>query len=112
MTTITDDFMKQMMAATKAYTIVILKEGPNHNRSDVNQIIWEHGRRNFSLRADGILSIVCPIRDSSNIDGIGIFNADENETKKIMDDDPGVKEGIFIYEIHPTRSFPGDSLPK
>ncbi|OIQ92883.1 hypothetical protein GALL_251780 [mine drainage metagenome] len=112
MTTITDDFMKQMMVTTKAYTIVILKEGPNRNSPDLNQIVWEHGRRNFSLRADGILSVVCPIRDGSNINGIGIFNADENETKKIMDDDPGVKAGIFIYEIHPTRSFPGDSLPK
>ena len=29
-----------------------------------------------------------------------------------MDEDPGVKARIFFYDIHPTVSFPGDSLPK
>ncbi|MBI1279492.1 MAG: hypothetical protein GC179_15285 [Anaerolineaceae bacterium] len=29
----------------------------------------------------------------------------------IMDEDSGVKAGIFVYEIHASRSFPGDSLP-
>jgi hypothetical protein len=43
--------------------------------------------------------------------GLGIFNTAEEETKKIMEDDPGVKEGVFVYETHPVRSFPGDSLP-
>jgi len=46
------------------------------------------------------------------VQGIAIFNADAEETKKIMDEDPGVVEGVFIYEMHPVRSFPGDSLPK
>jgi hypothetical protein len=29
----------------------------------------------------------------------------------IMDGDPGVQAGIFTYEVHPVRSFPGDALP-
>jgi hypothetical protein len=40
-----------------------------------------------------------------------VFNLDVDETIKIMDDDPGVKAGVFIYEVHPARSFPGDALP-
>ena len=44
--------------------------------------------------------------------GIGIFNATIEETKSIMEEDPGVKEGIFVYEAHPCRSFPGDCLPE
>ncbi len=28
-----------------------------------------------------------------------------------MDGDPGVAAGIFTYEAHPIRSFPGDGLP-
>ena len=28
-----------------------------------------------------------------------------------MDQDPAVREGIFVYEAHPCRSFPGDCLP-
>lgn len=59
----------------------------------------------------GVLPIVCPVSDGSNLSGVGIFNTDAAEVKIIMDDDPGVKEGIFIYEIHLCRSFPGSSLP-
>ncbi|MGC4034313.1 MAG: hypothetical protein QM764_00025 [Chitinophagaceae bacterium] len=112
MATITDDFMKQMLPTTKTYSVVILKNGPQRNQPGVEKIIWEHGRNNFSMRADGLLSIVCPVIDNSEVCGIGIFNTTIEETTKLMDEDPGVKAGVFIYEIHPCRSFPGDSLPK
>jgi hypothetical protein len=108
---ISDDFMRQMLATTKAYTVMILKAGPNKNLADAAQIIWEHGRRNFALRADGKISIICPINDGSGISGVAIFNAPEDEVRRLMDDDPGVKAGIFTYELHPCRSFPGDTLP-
>ena len=111
MTTITDEYMQQMSAKTKKYSLMILKAGPNRNQDGAEQIIWEHGRRNYELRADGVLSIVCPVGDGSDVCGIGIFNATIEEVKKIMDEDPGVKAGVFIYEIHTCRSFPGDSLP-
>src|SRR5665213_384760 len=101
MKTITDDHMKQMIALTKSYSVVILKHGPNYKMSGVEKIIWEHGRRNFSLREEGMLPIVCPVNDESEVSGIGIFNAGVEEAKKIMDEDPGVKEGVFVYEIHP-----------
>jgi hypothetical protein len=29
----------------------------------------------------------------------------------MMDEDPGVKTGIFMQEIHICRSFPGDCFP-
>lgn len=111
MAVITDYFMKEMLSKTKNYSIVILKARPKHSEPGVEKIIWEHGRRNFSLRTDGLLSIVCPVRDGSEICGIGIFNADAVETKKIMDENPGIQAGVFIYEVHPCKSFPGDSLP-
>jgi hypothetical protein len=111
MTTITNEYMLEMMTKTKNYNLVILKAGLNYNQPDAKSIIWEHGRRNFELRADGKLSIVCPVSDSSEVRGVGIFNVDEKELKQIMDEDPGVKAGIFVYEIHPVRSFPGDKLP-
>jgi hypothetical protein len=110
--TITDEFMRQMLATTRGYCVVILKAGPKKNDDGADKIIREHGRRNFALRADGLLSIVCPISDGSNVSGIGIFNASVEEVKKIMDEDPGVKAGVFVYEVHACRSFPGDSLPE
>ena len=111
MNTITDEFMKQMMMTTKPYTLVILTKGPNFSRPDAMVTLWEHGRRNFGLRADGLMSVVFPIRDDSDKAGVGVFNADAEETKKIMEGDPAVMEGILNFEIHATRSFPGDSLP-
>jgi hypothetical protein len=112
MTVITDEYMQQMLTKTKEYQIVVLKPTPAAaDYPDIRKIIWEHGRRNFSLRADGLLSIVCPITAETGISGIGIFNASAEETKNIMDGDPAVQAGIFVYDIHPCRSFPGDSLP-
>jgi hypothetical protein len=108
---ITDEFMQQMRTTTKNYTLMILKQGPEFVVPGVEKIIWEHGRRNFSLRAAGLLSIVCPVNDGTGVFGIGIFNTDIQEAKKIMDEDPGVIRSIFIYELHPCRSFPGDKLP-
>jgi len=55
---------------------------------------------------------VCPIADGSNVAGVGIFNANIEEVKKLMDEDPAVQAGVLIYEVHACRSFPGDSLPR
>jgi len=110
-TTITDEFMRQMISTTRQYCIVILKAGPNRNEEGVETILWEHGRRNFALRAQGVLAIVCPIADGSDVAGVGIFHASVEEVKQIMDGDPAVQAGVLIFEIHACRSFPGDSLP-
>src|SRR5579864_565461 len=109
--TITDDFMRSMLAKSKQYCLLILKRGPKANDPAAKQIIWEHGRRNFELRAAGSLCIVCPVNDGSDVAGLGIFTTDAEETKRIMDGDPGVQAGIFEYELHVCRSFPGDALP-
>lgn len=101
-----------MLTKTEAYTLVILRAAQNLNKPEAEEIIWEHGRRNFSLREEGKLSIVCPVIDGTDVKGVGIFSTNEEETRKIMEDDPAVKAGIFTYEIHPCRSFPGDKLPE
>ena len=112
MKTITDEFMMQMMQTAKPYTAVLLKSGPNVDQPDTKSIIWEHVRRNFALREEGLLSVVCPVAEESDLKGIGIFNADVDQTRNIMEEDPCVKAGIFVFEVYPTRSFPGDCLPK
>ena len=67
--------------------------------------------RNFLLREEGLLSIVCPISDGINVKRVAIFNAGIHEVKLLMDEDLAVKEGIFVYKIHACRGFPGDGLP-
>ena len=111
MTVITDEFMRSMVPHFKQFNVVILKAGPSIKEPGVEKIIWEHARRNFSLRADGLLPIVCPVADGTDVCGIGIFSTDTEKTKEIMDEDPGVLAKVFTYEIHPCRSFPGDCLP-
>lgn len=108
---ITDEYMLEMRAKARAYTTLILKAGPQYTQPGAKEIIWEHGRRNHALRAEGVLAIVCPVVDESDVAGIGIFTTDVDETRKIMDEDPGVKAGVFVYELHPCLGFPGDSLP-
>ena len=107
---ITDEFMRQMLAKARDYVVVILKTGPNRNKAGVEKTIWEHVRRNFALRASGLLSIVCPVSDASDVRGVGIFNVSVEEVAKLMEEDPGVREGVFVYEIHVCRSFSGDGL--
>ncbi|MFL5734796.1 MAG: hypothetical protein ACJ78Q_16690 [Chloroflexia bacterium] len=111
MTNITDEFMLEMLSTTKPYCVLILWAGPNSNHPDREKIVWEHGRRNFVLRAEGLLSIVCPVSGGGEVSGIGIFNAAVEEVKKIMDEDPAVKAGVFVYDLYASRSFPGDCLP-
>ncbi|MBV9614987.1 MAG: hypothetical protein JO031_05940 [Ktedonobacteraceae bacterium] len=104
--------MLQMRACIRNYSLLILKVGEACNQDSAEKIIWEHGRRMHALRAQGLLSIVCQVSDGTEVEGIGIFNASVEEVKNIMNEDPGVKAGIFVYEIHPCRGFPGDRLPK
>lgn len=106
---ITDDFMRGALQHSRPLTIVLLKKGPAFDRA--SPVIWEHGRRNFSLRAEGSLAIVCPISDDSEYAGVGIFDCDIDETAAIMAGDPGIQAGMFTYEVHASRSFPGDALP-
>ncbi len=111
MTEFTDEHMLQMLGKSKDYCAVILKHGKNWESPDRDKIIWEHARRNFELREKGVLAIVCPIRDESDLSGVGVFTGTVATVKAIMDDDPGVQAGIFEYEVHGCRSFPGDALP-
>jgi HD superfamily phosphodiesterase len=108
---ITDELMQQMISQSKDYSVVLLRRTSKQNEPGADKIILEHGRRNFTLHNDGFLPIVCPVTNGSELSGVYIFNASVEETKKIMDEDPGVKAGVFAYEVHICRSFPGSCLP-
>jgi hypothetical protein len=107
---ITDDYMREMLGKSREYSVMILKAGPNYDGEGIGPVVWEHGRRNFSLRADGLLSIVCPVPDESEVCGVGIFDAEPDRVRELMEEDPGVQAGVFVYEVHPCRGFPGDAL--
>jgi hypothetical protein len=107
----TDDYMKERLSQAKPYTAAILRKGPAYQNADSFRIVWEHGRRNFLLQKEGLLPIVCPVNDGTDVAGVGLFTTDIEHTKLILEDDPAIKAGILTYEIHPSVSFPGSSLP-
>jgi uncharacterized protein YndB with AHSA1/START domain len=107
----TDDDMRARLGATATYTAVLLRATDTLVRPAADPIIWEHGRRNMALAEAGLLAVVLPVADDTDLSGIGIFAASPQETRIIMDDDPGVRAGIFGYDLHPVRGFPGASLP-
>jgi hypothetical protein len=114
---VTDDELEAALAATRAYTAVVLKAGPRYTPRgpdrprDIDALVWEHGRRNFALREAGLMPVVCPVVDGSGVTGISVFDASPEDVERIMSDDPAVRAGVFTYELHPTRSFSGSTLP-
>lgn len=103
--------MGQLLPTAKPYSVVILKQGPKFGDDATPDIVWQHGRRNFGLRDDGVLAVVLPVTDGSDVCGIAVFAATVDETTAIMGDDPGVAAGVFTFEVHSCRGFPGTRCP-
>jgi hypothetical protein len=110
MSSITDEYMDEVLKTRKPYTLVIFKGGPRADGPGADRLIREHGRRNLKLRKEGVLNLIIALKDEGEIWGLDVFNTGVDETRKIMEGDPAVKAGVMKCEIHPAVSFPGDSL--
>jgi hypothetical protein len=106
-----DEKMRALFTTARDYALVILHGTPKRREPGADALVWEHARRNLVLRAERRLAIVCPVRDGSAVSGLYIFPGTPEEAAAIMNDDPGVLAGIFTYEVHSCRGFPGDALP-
>jgi predicted ester cyclase len=113
---VTDEMLRDALQRTRPYTVCILKATPVYQppgparESWVADLIREHGKRNYALYLAGLQRIICPIGDGSGTTGVSIFDADPAEVDQIMRHDPGVKAGLFTYEIHATQTFPESKL--
>jgi len=113
---VTEQDLYASLTKTMPFTVIILKAGPRYSPPgpdrdpDVGAVITRHGRRNASLRLAGLLRVVCPVADGSDVAGIGVFDATPEEVDLIYSRDPAVMAGVLTYEIHPTRTFPDSSL--
>jgi hypothetical protein len=105
--TISDEDMRARLTLARSYTLLILKKTPKYSRPAADPIIWEHGRRNIALQQSGVMPIVCPARDDSDLAGICIFTVSPERVAQILGQDPGVKAGIFTFDLHPVGGFPG-----
>lgn len=107
---ISDETMRARLGQAKSYTLALLHTTEKCVRPDVDPIIWEHGRRNMALVEAGELLVVLPVADDSDLAGAGVFAADADRVAAILDGDPGVRAGLFRYQLHPVRGFPGAAL--
>jgi uncharacterized protein len=94
----------------KPYFFVLLKKGPNRDQDSITavQIQKEHLQNINNLAASGKLNIAGPFLDDGELRGIFIFDSNnEEEVKRLVDNDPAVKAGRLTYEIHPWMTEKG-----
>lgn len=92
----------EQVAAAKGTYLLVYRPGPAWPQGKlVSELpLREHGRYMLSLYSRGIMKMAGPLTD--NAGGAVVFEASsEPEAKEIVANDPAVKSGIFIYELHP-----------
>lgn len=109
-TPVTDEQISQLAATAKPYSLVLLSWGPERHRDGAGAIEQEHQRRMVSLRADGVIAVLCPV-GSETLAGVAIMTLPLEEATEVMAGDPCVQAGMMTCEVHPCHGFPGDTLP-
>lgn len=109
-TNVTDEQIQHLAATAKHYSLVQLRWGPDRHRDGAEAIELEHQRRMVSMRADGVIAILCPVI-SDTVAGVAIMTVPTEAAQEIMAADPCVRARMMTYDVLPCLSFPGDTLP-
>jgi uncharacterized protein YciI len=88
--------------APKATFLVIYRPGPAWlaGKPISEQPLKEHGTYMLSLYAQGLVKLAGPLTDNAG-GAVVLEVVNEAVAKAIVTDDPAVKYGIFVYEMHP-----------
>jgi uncharacterized protein len=98
----------------KQYFLVLLKRGPNKDLDSLQRIEVQKGHMaHINKMADEKkLVIAGPMGDDTDLRGIFIFDVPTMEDAvALTEQDPAVKAGRLIMEIHPWYASPGTCLP-
>lgn len=98
----TEASASEPVAAAKTTYLLIYRPGPAwQQRKLVSDLpLREHGEYMLSLYSKGVMKLAGPLTD--NAGGAVVFEASsESEAREIVANDPAVKSGIFIHELHP-----------
>jgi hypothetical protein len=109
-TPVTDEQVRQLAATAKPYSMALLWWGPERHKDGADETEREHQRRMVSLRAEGVIAVLCPV-SSDTLAGVAIMNVPPEEASEILDGDPCIRAGMMRGEVHPCHGFPGDTLP-
>ncbi len=105
----TIDQVKEM----KTYFIVFLKPGPkmNGDTTMVQHILKDHLMYSTKMYNEGHVYVLGPVLDESSVSGIVVYGTSTiEEAKFFAEQDPAVREGVFLAEVHPWYSFKGAVL--
>ena len=109
-TAVTDEQIQQLAATAKPFSVALLSWTPDRHMDGADATELEHQRRLVSLRADGVIAILCPVV-SETLSGVIIMTVSPDEARAVMDDDPCVQAGMMTCDVYSAASFPGDALP-
>jgi hypothetical protein len=107
---VTDEQIQALAATARPFSFAMLRWAAERHRDGADAIEREHQRRMVSLRADGVIAVLCPVV-SDAIAGVAIMTEPHERAAQIMADDPCVRAGMMTCEVHPCLGFPGDALP-
>jgi uncharacterized protein YciI len=94
----------QQVVAAKTTFLLIYRAGPAWPPGKpVSELpLKEHGRYMLSLYVKGAMKFAGPLTDDAG-GAVVLEVADESAAKAIVADDPAVKSGIFVPEMHPWK---------
>jgi len=98
---------------TKATYLVLYRPGPAWltGKSVMEQPLKEHGKYMLSLYLKGAMKLAGPLTDDAG-GAVLLEVSNEAEAKAIVANDPAVKCGVFVYEIHPWKLQPWEKFAK
>jgi len=109
-TGVTDEQIQQVAATARPLSMVQLRWAPDRRQDGADAIELEHQRRMVSLRADGVIAVLCPVL-SDTVAGVAVLALAVDEARELMAHDPCVQAGMMTVEVLPCLGFPGDAIP-
>ena len=93
--------------------LVLYRPGPAWltGKSVMEQPLKDHGNYMLSLYIKGSMKLAGPLTDNAG-GAVLLEVANEAEAKAIVTNDPAVKSGVFVYEMHPWKLQPWEKLAK
>ena len=99
--------------ASKATYLVLYRPGPGWltGKSIMEQPLKEHGKYMLSLYIKNSMKLAGPLTDNAG-GAVLLEVANDAEAKAIVANDPAVKSGVFVYEMHSWKLRPWDELAR
>ena len=107
---VTDAQVDALAATAKPFSLAQLRWGPDRHQDGAETIEREHQRRMVSLRATGVIAVLCPVV-SDSVAGVAIMTVPHERAREIMAADPCVQAGMMTCDVYPCFGFPGDVVP-